>query len=739
MDYDLHVKNLSKTVGGPEASFAVRDVSFTARAGEITLLIGRSGAGKSTLLDMLGGLSVPGGGSIRYGNTGLWPGSRQSVREARRELALVFQHPHEQLFAATVRGEFQYTLRPFKLSREEREVRTAEALELFGLGPELLDERPHELSGGTQRRAALASVFASRPRWLLLDEPTAGLDHEAAARLTGTLRDWTRRTGGGVLVATHDLDAFLPVADRIVMISQGTVVHDCTPAELAARPALAGDAGLLLPEALALGSLLRRHGVDVPAGLPAPEETARAIAAALAAQALRGQGAVAAAAGFAATEARAQGESAAVSAHASVSPGSEAREAGLRGLGGAAASGSPPAAASGSSTDPADVFSAGPLESGIPAASPAAEGNSSTAEKVQAGTSADDRSPSSVAGLSLSSASGAVSVSPLADGTAADNPSASAISTRAGETEPASILNEVRYSACDIRPANAEGSGTPAPAASGISAPSSHSSPAPAAAPRPPAMPVGRRFDPRTFWIGYVLVSAGILLQHSLAGLAAAAVITVLAVLLSQVPFGAVWKPLRAFLIFTGVSAVIAGLKIGAGQGGSPVGFDPQAAFSAVRALSNLMLVLVLGVLFPLAVGYLRMKQGVEQGLSALARLKFPVEAVALTASLMFRFIPLIGGLWNRFGRIAKARGQGRGVKSGLGFAEFRIMALPFMFALIRMADEFSTALEIRGYSRTGGSRTRSQTLRMQARDYAAIGVFLLVFLSLAFLARLLG
>ncbi|MFS0837801.1 ATP-binding cassette domain-containing protein [Paenibacillus sp. 1P03SA] len=676
MGYDLHVKNLSKTVGGPDASFAVRNVSFTARSGEITLLIGRSGAGKSTLLDMLGGLSVPGGGSIRYGNTGLWPGSKQSVREARRELALVFQHPHEQLFASTVRGEFQYALRPFKLSREEREARIAEALDLFGLGPELLDERPHELSGGTQRRAALASVFASRPRWLLLDEPTAGLDHEAAARLTGTLRDWTRRTGGGALVATHDLNAFLPVADRIVMISQGTVVHDCTPAELAARPALAGDAGLLLPETLALGSLLRRHGVDVPAGLPAPGETARAIAAALAAQPLRGQGAAAAAA-----EGRAQGENTAAPAHAAVSPGGAAREAVLLcGLGAptASGSGSPPAPASGSSTDPADAVSAGPLESGARAGSPTTAGNSSAAETVNAAASADDRS-----------------------------------STRVS------------------RPANAA-SGLDAAAVSGGGT-------SPAAAPRPPAMPVGRRFDPRTFWAGYVLLSAGILLQHSLTGLAAAAAVTVLAVLLSQVPFKAVWKPLRAFLIFTGVSAVIAGLKIGAGQGGSPVGFDPQAALSAVRALSNLMLVLVLGVLFPLAVGYLRMKQGVEQGLAFLARLKFPVEAVALTASLMFRFIPLIGGQWNRFGRIAKARGQGRGGKSGLGFAEFRIMALPFMFALIRMADEFSTALEIRGYSRTGGSRTRSQTLRMQARDYTAIGVFLLVFLCLVVLARLLG
>ncbi|MBV6714550.1 ATP-binding cassette domain-containing protein [Paenibacillus chitinolyticus] len=644
MDY-LHVKNLSKTVGGPDTSFAVRDVSFTAVAGEITLLIGRSGAGKSTLLDMLGGLSVPDGGGIRYGDTELWPGSKQSAREARRKLALVFQHPHEQLFAATVRGEFDYTLRPFKLSGEEREARIAEALELFGLGPELLDERPHELSGGTQRRAALASVFASRPRWLLLDEPTAGLDHEAAARLTGTLRSWTRRTGSGALVATHDLDAFLPVADRIVMLSQGTVVHDCTPAELAARPAMLGDAGLLPPEALALGSLLRRHGVDVPAGLPAPEETAQAIAAVLAARARRGQGADAAA-GLSAP-------GLAASADAPASPGSASREAVL--------CGSPPTFASDRATAPVGVVSAGSFECGIPADSPAIEGDSSAAETVQAGTSADDPFPSS-------------------------------------------------------------GSG-----------------PFPAMEPSPPALPIGRRFDPRTFWIGYVLLSAGILLQKSLIGLAVSAAITAAAVLLSQVPFRAVWKPLRAFLIFMGLSAVIAGLTIGAGQGESPIGFDPQAALAAVRALSNLMLVLVLGVLFPLTVGYLRMKQGVEQGLAVLAGLKFPVEAVALTASLMFRFIPLIGGQWNRFGRIAKARGQGRSGKSGLGLAEFRIMALPFMFSLIRMADEFSTALEIRGYSRTGGRRARSRTLRTQARDYAAMGVFLLIFLCLAVLADILG
>ncbi|MFB7815666.1 ATP-binding cassette domain-containing protein [Paenibacillus chitinolyticus] len=664
MDY-LYVKNLSKTVGGPDASFAVRDVSFTAVPGEITLLIGRSGAGKSTLLDMLGGLSVPDGGVIRYGDTGLWPGSKQSVREARRKLALVFQHPHEQLFAATVRGEFHYTLRPFKLSREEREARTAEALELFGLGPELLDERPHELSGGTQRRAVLASVFASRPRWLLLDEPTAGLDHEAAARLTGMLRDWTRRTGGGALVATHDLDAFLPVADRILMLSQGTVVHDCTPAELAARPAMLGDAGLLLPEALALGSLLRRHGVDVPAGLPAPEETARAIAAALAAGARRGHGADADAGLSAPEERAAQAESAAASAHASVCAGSASREAMLCGSVGASA-------ASGSQAAAAGAVSAGPLECGR-RVTPAIEDDSSAAETVQAGT-------------------------------------------------PVRTPEEVR---------SPESGTQPASAASGTSAPE--------AAPRPRALTVGRLFDPRTFWIGYVLLSAGILLQHSLIGLAVSAALTAAAVLLSQVPFRAVWKPLRAFLIFTGLSAVIAGLTLGAGQGGSPVGFDPHAALSAVRALSNLMLVLVLGVLFPLTVGYLRMKQGVEQGLAFLGKLKFPVEAIALTASLMFRFIPLIGGQWNRFGRIAKARGQGRSGKSGLGLAEFRIMALPFMFSLIRMADEFSTALEIRGYSRTGGRRTRSLTLRMNLRDYAAMGVFLLVFLCLAALAGILG
>jgi len=441
----------------------------------------------------------------------------------------------------------------------------------------------------------------------------------------------------------------------------------------------------------------------VPAGLPAPEETARAIAAALAAGARRGHGA-AASAGLSAPEERAaQTESAAASAHASAFAGSASREAALCGSVGATA-------ASGSRADAAVAVSAGPLECGR-RVTPAIRDDSSAVQTVRAGT--PDRIPEEA----LSPDSGTQS-------------SAAASGTSVLETVPAGTFGGDRSSARVSRPANAA-DGVPAiPAVSG---------PFPETAPRPRALTVGCLFDPRTFWIGYVLLSAGILLQHSLIGLAVSAAVTLAAVLLSQVPFRAVWKPLRAFLIFTGLSALIAGLTIGAGQGGSPVGFEPQAALSAVRALSNLMLVLILGVLFPLTVGYLRMKQGVEQGLAFLGRLKFPVEAVALTASLMFRFIPLIGGQWNRFGRIAKARGQGRSGKIGIGLTEFRIMALPFMFSLIRMADEFSTALEIRGYSRTGGRRTRSLTLRMNLRDYAAMGVFLLVFLCLAALAGILG
>ncbi|MVP00135.1 ATP-binding cassette domain-containing protein [Paenibacillus lutrae] len=695
----LKVENVSKQ-GEATSDFRLEildGISFAADKGGITLILGRSGSGKSTLLDVAGGLSVPDQGSVWVDGESLWH-QNSADRNIRRKLAMVFQQPEEQLFAATVQREFDYTLKPQRLSAAQADKRIREALQQMGLGPNLLGQSPHELSGGTKRRVALSVVFAAAPEWLLLDEPTAGLDHEAAAGLVRTVRTWTHRTGGGALIATHDLDAFLPVADRIVMLSRGRVVHDCTRDELARHPELLRDAGLQPPEALALGSWLRRHGAAVPPGWPAPAQMARAAAQALRASAAwSGQGITAPAGG------------------AVILP--EAA-----GSGGRPAPDEPAgSAAPGHGAARADSVPAGGLGSKQPAeAKPALQEPEEPAVHVQGASntgSLPDKRPaddSLAAPVELTAAQLPARVPGAA-------PGFQQCSGREQEYVSSSLQPGMHAGAVDAKPTE-----------------SCELNPSGSLKDANSAVPIGHRLDPRTFWIGYILLSAGILMQRTPAGLAAAAIVTAVAVLLSRVPLAVVWRPLRAFLIFMLISGVIAGISLPLGSGGSRwVSFNPGAALEAVRGLLGIMLVLILGVLFPQLIGYLRMKRGVEQGLHFLTRFKLPVEAVALTASLMFRFIPLIQAQWVRFGRIARARGQGRSRKAGIGLGEFRIMAIPFVVSLIRMADEFSTALELRGYSRTGEARTRSFTLQMQKSDYKALFIFVLVFILLFLVKRL--
>ncbi|WP_166244957.1 energy-coupling factor ABC transporter ATP-binding protein, partial [Paenibacillus turpanensis] len=236
------------------------DVSCMLCEGEITLVIGRSGAGKSTLLDVLGGLELPQSGEVVVDGTPLHKGNRLNPKVL-HGVSMVFQAPEQQLFAATVQGEFDYSLRYLKLPREEAERRTDAALERFGLPREVKGRSPLTLSGGEKRRVALATVWATQPRWLLLDEPTAALDPHAAQELAQALLAWKRELPGGVVVATHDAELLLPVADRVLLLREGRLAASATPAELGGRPELWAAAGVEPPAQVRLAAQLRAMGV----------------------------------------------------------------------------------------------------------------------------------------------------------------------------------------------------------------------------------------------------------------------------------------------------------------------------------------------------------------------------------------------------------------------------------------------------------------------------------------------
>lgn len=256
-------------------------------ASAVTLLVGRNGAGKTTLLETLAGLHKPQEGTIHIDDLPLWQEGRLQ-REALLALSITLQHSHAQWFAPTVRDELLYSLSPMRLEATEIERRIATSLSRCALSPELLGSDPWRLSGGEQRRLALCCAVAPRPRWLLLDEPTAGLDGEGLRELLQLLREH-RSQGGGALIVTHDWDALWPLADYVIELADGQVQSCRTRRETAVCwQQAASDAGVAAPqmtEEAAVLLALRRRGLVIP-GLAehdriTPEQLAERIAAQL--------------------------------------------------------------------------------------------------------------------------------------------------------------------------------------------------------------------------------------------------------------------------------------------------------------------------------------------------------------------------------------------------------------------------------------------------------------------------
>lgn len=257
----------------------LKDINFNLLDGSLTLLIGHTGSGKSTLLQVMAGNLEPTLGTITLDEQPLW--HKRKVDQAHLlRLGLIFQFPEQQLFARSVRQEFAYSLRPYRLGADERDRRIhAACADLDPLGVIAMDRSPFSLSGGEQRRLALATTFATAPDWLLMDEPTAGLEAAAVRELLRIIR---ARERGGYVIATHDLDTFFPLADRVLVLDRGALVFDGSPEELCRAPEVLTRAGVGLPSCVEAAIELARYGIAI-----APDRLTPALAAPAIAEALR--------------------------------------------------------------------------------------------------------------------------------------------------------------------------------------------------------------------------------------------------------------------------------------------------------------------------------------------------------------------------------------------------------------------------------------------------------------------
>ena len=241
---------------------ALDDVSLTIDKGEFIGLIGHTGSGKSTLTQHLNGLLRATSGNIYYDGQDIYE-KGFVMKNLRSKVGLVFQYPEHQLFESDVFTDVCFGPKNLGLDKKNVELRAFEALEMVGFPKELFYNSPFELSGGQKRRAAIAGVLAMKPEVLILDEPTAGLDPAGCASILGNIRDYQKATHATILMVTHSMDEVAQLADRMLVLNEGTIEMSGTPREVFSHAARLAEIGLSVPQVTALFLRLRELGVDV--------------------------------------------------------------------------------------------------------------------------------------------------------------------------------------------------------------------------------------------------------------------------------------------------------------------------------------------------------------------------------------------------------------------------------------------------------------------------------------------
>lgn len=257
-------------------SYALRDVSFEINEGEFVGIIGRTGSGKSTLVQHMNGLLKATGGDIKFDGESIYA-KGYSMKSLRQKVGLVFQYPEYQLFETDVLADVMFGPKNCGCDEAEAKERAIEALRMVGVSDDIFEKSPFELSGGQKRRVAIAGVIAMKPRYLVLDEPTAGLDPKGRDDILGRIRELRDRTGMAVVLVSHSMEDVAEYVDRLLVVNEGGIVYDDTPRNVFKNYRELEGMGLAAPQMTYVVNELRAAGFDLPDDLITVDEVAEAL------------------------------------------------------------------------------------------------------------------------------------------------------------------------------------------------------------------------------------------------------------------------------------------------------------------------------------------------------------------------------------------------------------------------------------------------------------------------------
>ena len=264
----LETRNLSHiySAGTPFERTAISNISLSLEQGEFVGIIGHTGSGKSTLIQHLNGLMKPTSGEILFEGENIWR-EVSFTRQLRFQVGLVFQYPEYQLFEETVYRDIAFGPKNMGLNEQEIHERVLEAAGFVGIPKHLLEVSPFELSGGQKRRVAIAGVIAMRPKILILDEPTAGLDPAGRENILEKLRDYRRQCGAAIVMVSHSMEEIAASVERIIVMNHGEIFMDASTQEVFSRSRELMDIGLDVPQVAQIFARLKQLGLPVTEGV----------------------------------------------------------------------------------------------------------------------------------------------------------------------------------------------------------------------------------------------------------------------------------------------------------------------------------------------------------------------------------------------------------------------------------------------------------------------------------------
>ena len=256
------LKNVKYKYNMSSDKYALDNINLQINKNEFIGIIGHTGSGKSTLVQLFNGLVYPTEGTVLVDNEKISEENKANLKQVRQKVGLVFQYPEYQLFEETIALDIAFGPKNLGLSDDEVQKRVKESMKLVGLDyDKFKDESPFDLSGGQKRRVAIASILAMQPQYLILDEPTAGLDPEGRDEILGELRKiYNSDNELTVVVVSHSMEDIAKIANRVIVMYDGKVFDDDIPEKIYSNEEQLESIGLDVPQITKVTSLLKNKG-----------------------------------------------------------------------------------------------------------------------------------------------------------------------------------------------------------------------------------------------------------------------------------------------------------------------------------------------------------------------------------------------------------------------------------------------------------------------------------------------